>query len=85
MGHGGWDPSVLRAQSLADGRCALVLLLQNRFWGAGRGQELYWSHSVLADPQPPHCGFYLEAHSVPRGKPAPGSNAQTDPQAGCGD
>lgn len=50
--HCGWDPSMLRAQSLAQGRCALVLLLQSRFWGAGRGQELHWSYCVSADPQP---------------------------------
>lgn len=71
--HCGWDPSMLRAQSLAESMCALVLLLQSGFWGAGRGQELHWCHCGSADP---HCGFYLGAHSGPSGKPAPGSNAQ---------
>lgn len=50
--HCGWNPSMLRAQSFAEGRCALVLLLQSSFWGAGRGQELHWSHCVSADPLP---------------------------------
>lgn len=37
--HCGWDPCMVRAQSLAESSCALLLLLHSGFWGAGRGQD----------------------------------------------